>query len=198
MDRNKKVFAYHFDSPAPHRTMIKFFLCPLAKNGVFALGTKYGIMDEFNMYMKRKNLIRYRYVINKHYSFLDQLGVCKTSQILDLDRKLDNGKTTLRKIIMSITDKNDNKIFFHLIDPSCKNNLDYFIMFRPDKQDLAIKFRDSLSTYASYLYPDEDLFRVFTYNALVTAKEEAYDPVTQSFEKKTILNLIRNSEKHWI
>ena len=138
-------------------------------------------MDEYNAYMKKKNLIRYRYVVNKHNSFLSQLGTCETSQILDLDRKFSDKKTTLRSIIMDIKDKKDGQKVFHSVDPSWRTNTDFIITYRPDKQDLAYEFRNSLSTYVSFLFPDENLARIFTYEALVTASEESYDLESQSF-----------------
>ena len=56
--------------------------------------------------------------------------------------------------------------------------------FRPDKCEIAYEFRNSISTYIRHLLPDADLTNVSTYEAIVNAQDEIYDPQTQQFTTK--------------
>ena len=85
---------------------------------------------------------------------------------------------------MSITDKKDGKRIFNSIDASWRNKTDFTITFRPDKCEIAYEFRNSIATYIQHLFPEDDLTTVLTYEALVQAQEESYDPETQQFTTK--------------
>ena len=86
--------------------------------------------------------------------------------------------------MLAITDNKDGKRVFNSIDASWRNKTDYTITFRPDKCEIAYEFRNSIASYIQHLHPDADLTSVLTYEALVQAQEESYDPETQQFTTK--------------
>lgn len=179
--KDDKVYAVHVECPYESTTLVKKFLRSCSHQKIYPGGTKFRVMNEFWPYMTEPNKKKYRYMKDRHKYFLDQLGLCSTSQILEIDEKVPGTKTTLRNIILNIRDKKDNHRIFNSIDIRWNSTSIYNITYRPDKRSMAYMFCNSLPTYVQYFHPDKDISRLFTLDALDKASEEEYHPTTQTF-----------------
>ena len=117
----------------------------------------------------------------KHKYFLDQICDCINGQILEIDTKIPGTTLTLRNIVLSIRDNRDGHRNFNSIDIKWKSNTQYILTFRPDKKSMAYEFSNSLSIYVVHYYPDADLSKIFTLDAIDRGNTEYYNPTTQSF-----------------
>ena len=118
---------------------------------------------------------------SKHKYFLDLIGSCINSQIVDLDTRIPGTRMNLRQVILSIRDKNDSHRVFNSIDVQWNEPQNYVLTFRPDKRNLAYAFNNSLSTYAHHVYPEVDFSKIFIIEANDKALEETYHPDLQQF-----------------
>ena len=184
IDRKDKVYAFHVECPFDDRQRVKQFLRKLSSGKNFPLGVRFRVMDEFSEFMKQKNKEKYSIFVNRHKCFMSQIATCETGQILTLDKRIGNSNDTIRTTLLAIVDKKDGKRVFNSIDASWKNKTEFIMTFRPDKCEIAYEFRNSISTYIQHLFPNTDLTNVLTYEAIVTAQDEIYDPETQQFTTK--------------
>ena len=118
---------------------------------------------------------------DKHKYFLDNIGLCSTSQPIDIDTRIPGAKATIRTILLSIRDKRDNHRVFNSIDIRWNSDSIYNITYRPDKKSMAYMFCNSLSTYVHHMYPTADLSKIFTLDAIDKAHEETYNEDSQTF-----------------
>lgn len=118
---------------------------------------------------------------DKHKYFLDQIGLCSTARPLDIDRDIPGTKQTIRTILLGIRDKTDNHHVFHSIDIRWNSSTIFNLTYRPDKKSLAYMYCNSLSSYAHHKFPDADLSKIFSLDAIDKAHEETYDPEKKTF-----------------
>jgi len=181
IDRGKKAYAMHVESPVGQAPQVKRFLRILQRKKVWPLGVRFRIFSEYHQYMKEINQRRYRYLLDRHKTLLKQLKETTTSTILELDKKIKNTNVTLREIVVQIRDKSDERRVFASIDERYQSNSDFVATFRPDKTSMAKDFIESLPTYVKYIYPNADIYGIFTIDAVEAAEFEEYNPVTQQF-----------------
>jgi len=181
IDRGKKAYAMHVESPVGQAPQVKRFLRILQRKKVWPLGVRFRIFSEYHQYMKEINQRRYRYLLDRHKTLLKQLKETTTSTILELDKKIKNTTVTLREIVVQIRDKSDERRVFASIDERYQSNSDFVATFRPDKTSMAKDFIESLPTYVKYIYPNADIYGIFTIDAVESAEFEEYNPVTQQF-----------------
>ena len=195
--KEDKVYAVHVECPYESMAMVKRFLRSCSHQKKFPGGTKFRVINEFWPYMTEPNKKKYRYMKDRHKYFLDQLGLCSTSQILEIDERIPGTKTTIRDIVLNIRDKSDGHRIFNSIDIRWNSTSIYNITYRPDKRALAYSFCNSLPTYVQFTYPDKDLSKLFTLDALDKASEEEYHPDTQTFTTQEDIAMqmeVRNDE----
>ena len=118
---------------------------------------------------------------SKHRYFLDQIGMCETSRIVDLDKRIPGSRLSLRKIILNLKDNSDGHRVFNSIDVKWNNPSIFVMTFRPDKTSLAYDHCNNHSTNITHLYPDTDLSHVLTLEGIQKAFEEIYHPDPQTF-----------------
>lgn len=138
-------------------------------------------MNERWPYMTEKNKKRHRYMADRHKFFLSQIGVCQTSQLLEIDTRIPGSQLSIRGIVLAIKDRLDGQQVFNSIDLQWKTINTFNLNYRPDKKTLVYQFCNSLSTYVHHLYPNAELSKIFTLVAIELAKEETYHPSTQTF-----------------
>ena len=152
-------------------------------------------MTEFWPYMTEENKKKHRYMAQRHKYFLDQIEDCVNGQILEIDTKIPGTRLTLRNIVLSIRDKKDGHKIFNSIDIKWKSNTQCILTFRSDKKSMAYEFSNSLSTYVVHHYPEADLSRIFTIDAIERGGTEFYNSTNQTFT--TLEDLATNRElKH--
>ena len=195
--KEDKVYAVHVECPYESMALVKRFLRSCSHQKRFPGGTKFRVINEFWPYMTESNKKKYRYMKDRHKYFLDQLGLCSTSQILEIDERIPGTKTTIRDIILNVRDKSDNHRIFNSIDIRWNSTSIYNITYRPDKRTLAYSFCNSLPTYVQFMHPDKDLSKLFTLDALDKASEEEYHPDSQTFTTQEDIAMqmeVRNDE----
>lgn len=138
-------------------------------------------MNEFWPYMTQENQEKYRYMVSRHRYFVEQLGTCTTSKIIEIDRKILNTQTTIRSLLLDLRDDSDNHQIFHSINLRWNTTNTWNITYRPDKRTLAYEYCNSLCTYVRYKFQDHDLSRIFSLDAFDEAEEETYFPESQTF-----------------
>ena len=180
-DKNQKLRAMHVDAPVEIATRVKRFLRTLSHKKTWVLGVKFRMMDEFHQYMRPDMKQKYRYMVSKHRALMKQLGFCDCTQIINLDCKVGNSSNTVRDIVINLRDKQDNFRIFGSIDEKWNSDTVFTATYRPDKASKAYDFMRSLATYTQYLYPDANLKRIFTFDAIEKAQSEKYNPDTQTF-----------------
>ena len=131
--------------------------------------------------MTEPNKRKYRYMKDKHKYFLEQIGLCSTAQPLEIDRKIPGSNMTIRSLLLDIRDKSDNHKVFHSIDLRWNSTSVYNVTYRPDKKSVAYSFCNSLSTYVHNKFPEADLSRLFTMDAIDKAHKESYNDTNQTF-----------------
>ena len=179
--KENKVYAIHVECPYDSTTTVKRFLRSCSHQKKYPGGSKFRVINEWWPYMTAPNQRKYRYMKDKHKYFLDQLGLCSSSQILEIDRKVPGTKATIRNILLDLRDRTDNHRVFNSIDIRWNSTSIYNITYRPDERGLAYMFCNSLPTYVRYLHPGKDLSRIFSLDALDKASEEVYHPSKQTF-----------------
>ena len=100
---------------------------------------------------------------------------------MEIDTKIPGSQLTVRNIVLSIKDRMDGQQVFNSNDLQYKSINTYNITFRPGKQTLAYQFCNSLSTYICHQYPNVDLTRILTLEAIEKGKEETYHYDTHTF-----------------
>jgi len=191
VDRKEKVRAMHIDAPVEIAPRVKNFLRILAQHKRWPLNVRFRVMDEFSRYMKESTKQKYRYMVSKHTSLLAQLGVCECTQILNLDKRIGTSQMTLRDVILNVRDKTDGYRVFGSIDEKWNSDTIFVATYRPDKSTLTYDFVRSLSTYVAYLFPETSLKRILTPQAIDKAKDEQYNPASQSFTTQEDIDLDR-------
>ena len=191
VDRKSKVRAMHIDAPVEIAPRVKNFLRVLAQHKRWPLNVRFRVMDEFSRYMKESTKQKYRYMVSKHTSLLNQLGMCECTQILNLDKRIGNSQMTLRDVILNVRDNKDGYRVFGSIDEKWNSDTIFVATYRPDKSSLAYDFVRSLSTYVTYLYPDVSLKRILTPYSIDKAKDEQYNPNLQTFTTQEDTDLDR-------
>jgi len=176
-----KLYAMHVECPFDQVTQVKRFLRILSRNKSYPMGVKYRLMADYNIHMKDSNKEKHRYMVNKHRAFLSQIKRTSCSQIISLDKKIKNTDISIRKIVTNIRDNRDGKKIFGSIDEHWRNPGECVVIYRPDKDDKAISFMKSLSTYIMHLYPGANLSGTFSLEAIEKQRSETFDPVTQQF-----------------
>lgn len=164
--KDQKVYAVHVECPYESMTIIKRFLRSCSHQKVYPGGTKFRVINEFWPYMTEPNKRKYRYMKDKRKYVLEQIGLCSTAQPLDVERRIPGTKSTIRTALLDILDKADNHRVFHSIDIRWNSTSIYNVTHRPDKKSLANVYCNSLSTYIHHLFPEADLSKVFTLNAI--------------------------------
>ena len=84
-------------------------------------------------------------------------------------------------MLLDLGDDNDNHQIFHSINLRWNTTNTWNIIYRPDKLTLAYQYCNSLCTYVRYKFPENDLSRIFSLDALDKAEEETYFPESQTF-----------------
>ena len=179
--KNDQVYAIHVECPYEHTAIVKRFLRSCSHQKIYPGGTKFRVINEYWPYMTEPNKKKYRYMKDKHKYFLDNIGLCSTSQPIDIDTRIPGAKATIRTILLSIRDKRDNHRVFNSIDIRWNSDSIYNITYRPDKKSMAYMFCNSLSTYVHHMYPTADLSKIFTLDAIDKAHEETYNEDSQTF-----------------
>ena len=177
----ERIKAVHVECPADHRTKVKKILRACSHQRKYPGGSRFRVMNELWPYMTEKNKKRHRYMVDRHKFFTYQIGVCQTSQLLEIDSRIPGSQLSIRAIVLGIKDQQDGQQVFNPIDLQYKTINTFNLTYRPDKKNLAYQYCNSLSTYVHHLYPDSDLTRIFTLEAIEMAKEEKYHPTTQTF-----------------
>jgi len=121
-------------------------------------------------------------MVNKHRAFLTQIKRVVCTQIISLDKKIKNTDTSIRQIMSNIRDSIDDKKIFGSIDEHWRNPSECTVTCRPNKDNKAISFMRSLSTYVKYKYPDANLSGTFSLEAIDKSRSESFDPNTQDFK----------------
>jgi len=176
-----KLYAMHVESPFSEVTQVKRFLRILSRKKSYPLGVKFRLMSDYNIHMKEGNKEKHRYMVNKHRAFLSQIKRVVCTQVISLDKKIKNTDTSIRQIVTNIRDSTDNKKIFGSIDEHWRNPSECTVTYRPDKDNKAISFMRSLSTYVMFKYPDANLSGTFSLEAIDKARSESFDPNTQEF-----------------
>ena len=189
VDKKNKVRAMHIEAPVEIASRVKNFLRILAQHKKWPLNVRFRVMDEFNRYMKESTKQKYRYMVSKHTSLLNQLGVCECTQIINLDKKIESSQMTLRDVILNVRDKKDGYRVFGSIDEKWNSDTIFVATYRPDKSALAYDFVRSLSTYMTYLFPDASFKRILTPQALDKANDETYNSNSQTFTTQDDIDL---------
>ena len=192
MDRKDKVYAMHVETPVHLRKITKKYLRTLAAHKRWPLGLRFRVVDEFFMQMKDSNKQKYRYCKDRHASFLKNIGKADCSQILSLDKKIKIGEsksTTLRYMLLSIKDNEDDRRIFASVDAKYNSDDKYVVTFRPDKTAKAMGYIDSLSTYVMHKFPDISFEKILTIDSIEQSKYERYDPQTQMFTTEEDIDL---------
>jgi len=96
---------------------------------------------------------------------------------------------TLRDVILNVRDKKDGYRVFASIDEKWNSDTIFVATYRPDKSSLAYDFVRSLSTYVSYLFPNVSFKRILTPQAIDKAKDETYNPTSQTFTTQEDIDL---------
>jgi len=186
-----KVRAMHIDAPVEVASRVKNFLRILEQKKKWPMQVRFRVMDEFHKYMKESTKQKYRYMVAKHTSLLAQLGQCECSQIVNLDKQIRNNKMTLRDVILNIRDKQDGHRIYASIDEKWNSDTMFVATYRPDKSNMAYDFMTSLSTYVKFLFPDSNLKRILTPQALDKANDESCNPSSQTFTTQDDIDLDR-------
>ena len=181
VDVKNRIYAYHVEAPSGNRDEVKRFLRACSAQKKYPGGTRFRVMSEYFQYMSDEHKKKYRYMSSKHKYFLDLIGTCVNAQIVDPDKRIPGTSTTLRHILLSLRDKEDNHRIFNSVDVQWNDSTQYVLTFRPDKTSMAYAYSNSVSTYVRHLYPNSDLSQVFTLEAIDRAKEESYHPNDQKF-----------------
>lgn len=179
--KDDKVYAIHVECPHDSTAIVKRFLRSCSHQKKYPGGSKFRVINEWWPYMTAPNQRKCRYMKDKHKYFLDQLGLCSTSQMLEIDRKTPGTKDTVRSILLNIRDRSDNHRISNSIDLRWNSISIYNVTYRPDKRTIAYTFCNSLPAYVQFLHQNKDLSRIFTLDALDKASEEAYHPNQQTF-----------------
>lgn len=187
--RNEKLRAMHVDAPIESASEVKNFLRIISQKKKWPLNVRFRVMDEYHRYMKDSTKQKYRYMVSKHKALMKQIGMCECNQIINLDRQIGTSNMTLREIVQNIRDNTDNFRIFASIDEKWNSDTMYVATYRPDKSTKAYDFMRSLSTYVKYLFPDASLKRIFTLEAIEKAKDETYNPTSQTFTTKEDIDL---------
>ena len=177
-----KLYAMHVECPFDQVTQVKRYLRILSRNKSYPMGVKFRLMSDFTVHMKESNKEKHRYMVNKHRAFLAQIKRTSCSQVISLDKKIRNTDTSIRKIVTNIRDSKDDKKIFGSIDEHWSNPGECTVTYRPDKDDKAISFMKSLSTYVKFLYPNANLSGTFSLEAIEKEKSETFDANLQEFK----------------
>jgi len=191
IDKKNKIRAMHIDAPVEIAPRVKNFLRLLAQKKKWPLNVRFRVMDEYNKYMKESTKQKYRYMLSKHTTLQTQMGVCECTQIINLDKRIGSSQMTIRDIILNVRDKKDGHRVFGSIDEKWNSDSIFVATYRPDKSALAYDFVRSLSTYASFLYPNTSFKRILTAYAIDKAVDESYNPMTQTFTTQEDIDLDR-------
>jgi len=179
--QKKKVYAMHVEAGSDQVARVKKFLRMASQLKKYPLGVRFRLMDEYHQYMKESTKIKYNYLFDKHKTLSSEMRQMETSSILNLDGKIGSIGKTLRDIVTNIRDKRDERRVFNSIDRKYNNPNVYVIQYRPDKAELAKAHILSLATYVKHTYPNQELKKVFTVEALEESKVETYFPENQTF-----------------
>ena len=178
---DEKVRAIHIECPSDSVAVVNKFSRSCSAQKIYPGGTRFRVMNEFWPYMTPENQEKYRYMVSRHRYFIEQLGTCTTSKIIEIDRKIPTTQMTLRSLLLGLRDASDNHRIFHSINLRWNTTNTWNITYRPDKRTLAHQYCNSFCTYVRHKFPEHDLTRLFTLDALDEAEEETYFPDTQTF-----------------
>jgi len=181
IESKKKVFAMHVNAPRSKCSLTKKFLRLLAYNKKWPLGVRFRLVDEYHEYMSDPTKIKYRYMFDRHRTFVKEMKQISNDQVINADKPIGDSKMTIRDVVNNIRDTSDNKRVFASFDPKWNDPTIHIAIFRPDKSSKAGGFIKNLSAYVAYLYPTASLNRIFSIEAIQLAEETEYDPKTQTF-----------------
>ena len=179
--QKQKVYSMHVEVASDQAVRVKKFLRMAAQTNHYPLGVRFRLMDEYHQYMKESTKVKYNYLHDKHKTLTKEMRQVESTGILNLDKKIGSTGKTLRDIVTNIRDKKDGRRIFNTIDRKYNNPLVYVAQYRPDKAEMAKAYIFSLATYVKHAYPQHDLGKVFTVDALEESKVETYYPNTQTF-----------------
>ena len=181
IESKKKVFSMHVNAPRNKSALTKKFLRLLAYNKKWPLGLRFRLVDEYHEFMSEPTKIKYRYMFDRHRTFIKEMKQISNDQVINLDKPIGESKMTVRDVVNNIRDTSDNKRIFASFDPKWNDPSIHIAVFRPDKSSKAGGFIKNLSAYVAYLYPSASLSRIFNIEAITLAEETEYDPKTQTF-----------------
>jgi len=181
VQQKQKVYAFHVETSVDQSSRIKKFLRLVAQNKKFPLGVRYRLCDEYTQYMKETLRAKYTYMLDKHKTLCKEMRQVETGGILNLDRKIGDSKLTLQDLVLAIRDKTDDRRVFNSIDHKYNNPSLYVAQYRPDKAELAKAHILSLVTYVRHIFPQANLCKIFTIDAIDESEVEKYFPNTQTF-----------------
>jgi len=139
--------------------------------------------------MKETTKQKYRYMVSKHKCLLNQLGMCECNQIMNPDVPIGSSRMTLRDLILNIRDKKDGHRVFASLDEKWNSDTLFMATYRPDKSTMAYDFIRSISTYAKYLFPNDNFKRILTHEAINKSETETYNPSSQTFTTEEDIEL---------
>jgi len=181
IDSKKKVYAMHIEAPRPLMSNAKKFIRLLAQNKRWPLGVRFRLMDEYNQYMSDNNQVKYRYLRDKHKTFLKQMKQYVSEDFICIDKKIGDSKLTIRDVFNNIRDDDDGRRIFSSIDSKWNDSDTHIAVFRPDKASKAVNFVKYAVAYIKHLFPKAPLHRIFKIDALESTDKAVYDPETQTF-----------------
>ena len=181
IESKKKVFAMHVNTPRHKGALTKKFLRVLAHNKKWPLGVRFRLVDEYHEYMSEPTKIKYRYMLDRHRTFVKEMKQISNDQVINADKRIGDSKMTVRDLVNNIRDSSDNKRIFASFDPKWNDPSIHIAVFRPDKSSKAGGFIKNLSAYVRHLYPNASLNRIFTIESISLAEETEFDPKTQTF-----------------
>jgi len=181
IESKKKVFSMHVNAPRNKGALTKKFLRLLAYNKKWPLGLRFRLVDEYHEFMSEPTKIKYRYMFDRHRTFIKEMKQISNDQVINLDKPIGESKMTVRDVVNNIRDASDNKRIFASFDPKWNDPSVHIAVFRPDKSSKAGGFIKNLSAYVAHLYPSASLNRIFNIEAITLAEETEYDPKTQTF-----------------
>lgn len=74
--KRDKLIAMHINTPVEISTRVKRFLRALSHKKNWLPGVKFSVMDEFHQYMRPTTKQKYRYMVTKHKSMMNQIAMC--------------------------------------------------------------------------------------------------------------------------
>lgn len=108
-----RIRAVHVEYPSDYRQQVKKILRACSHQKKYPGGSRFRVMNEYWPYMTEENKKRHRYMVDRHKFFIDQIGTCQTSQLLEVDTKIPGSQLTIRQKVLAIKDLVDGEQIFN-------------------------------------------------------------------------------------